>query len=204
MGELVEVVAADSPEHFRKAPIDFTGMIQRQPPHHAITPGFEAVARAPGIEVRRRDRPETRDRAVRQHHFLLEHVINRLAVENRARTARVIAHHAAHGGAARCGNIRCEPQVVGLQLRVQLVEHDSGLDAGPALFDIQFEDAVEVLRGIDDNPCADRLSALRRATATHRDRTPVRGADAHDLDEILARTRKDDALGIDVIDAGVG
>ena len=59
----------------------------------------------------------------------------------------------------------------GFELRVQLVEHDARLDARPALRDVHFEHAVEVLRRVDLKAGADRLAGLRRAAAAHRQRT---------------------------------
>ena len=107
-------------------------------------------------------------RAVGQHHLLLADVIDRLAVEHRARAARVVGHHAADGGAARGRDIGGEAQAVRLELGVQLVEHDAGLDPRPALGDVHLEDPVEVLGGVEHEAGADRLPGLRRAAAARR------------------------------------
>ena len=56
----------------------------------------------------------------------------------------------------------------GLQLRVQLVEHDARLDPRPALGDVHLEDAVEVLRGVELE--ARRRSPGRPATCRRRAR----------------------------------
>jgi len=93
---------------------------------------------------------------------------------------------------------------VGFQLCVQFVEDDAGLNSGPSLGDVQLENAVEVFRGVDDDAGADRLPALRGAAAAHRDRAAARGANANNGDQILARPREDDTLGIDLVNAGVG
>ena len=60
-----------------------------------------------------------------------------------------------------------------LELRVQLVEDDAGLDARPALFDVQLQDAVEILRRVDDDAGADGLAGLRRAAAPQRERAAM-------------------------------
>ena len=131
-------------------------------------------------------------------------MIDGLAVQHRSRAARVVRDHAADGRAARGGDVGREAQAVRLQLRVQLVEHDARLDARPALGDVHLEDAVEVLRGVDDEAGADRLAGLRRAAAARRDRDAVAAGDLDRPDDVLARARDDDAERLDLIDAGVG
>ena len=39
----------------------------------------------------------------------------------------------------------------GLQLPVEIVEHDARLDPGAAAGDVEIEDAVEMLRAVDDD-----------------------------------------------------
>ena len=84
LDELVEVVPTDSTKHFRKTPIDLAGVLARKAPDHLVAPSFKAVARAFRLELLKGQRPELRDRAVREHDFLLEHVVDRLAVEHGA------------------------------------------------------------------------------------------------------------------------
>ena len=150
------------------------------------------------------ERPEMRERAVRQHHALLEHVIDGLAVEHRAGAARVVGHHAADGGAARRRHVGREAQVVRAQRRVQLVEHHAGLDARPSLVGIDLEDAIQVLRGVEHEAGADRLAGLRRAAASRRDRHAVPRGDLDGAHHRLGRSRDDDAERLDLVDAGVG
>ena len=92
----------------------------------------------------------------------------------------------------------------GLQLRVQLVEHDARLDARPALGGVHLEDAVEVLRGVELEAGADRLPGLRRAAAARGDRDTVATGDLDRADHVVPRARDDDAERLDLIDAGVG
>ena len=99
---------------------------------------------------------------------LLQHVVDGFAVQHGSGTAGVVRHHAADGRAACGRNVGREAQVVRLQLCVQFVEDDTGLDANPTLLDVQFQDLVVVLRSIDLNSFADRLSGLRRAASAHR------------------------------------
>ena len=84
------------------------------------------------------------DAAIGERHYLLEHVVDGLAVEHAARAAGVVGHHAADGGAACGGNVGRKPHAQRLQVSVQLIEHDAGLDAHPALGGIHFQHAVVV------------------------------------------------------------
>ena len=76
----------------------------------------------------------------------------------------------------------------GLELRIQFVEHDAGLDAHPSFLDIQLEDVVVILRRVDLQALADRLPGLRRAAAAHRERASELAADFDDADDVLARS----------------
>jgi hypothetical protein len=185
-GELVEVVAHDAPQHFGVAALHFIGVRPGQVAYGPVAARLEAVAGARGVERLGGERAEARHGSVRQHDVLLDDVIDRLAVVHRPRPARVVAHHAAYGGAAGGGDVGREPQAVRAKLRVQLVEDDAWFDARPAFGDVHLEDRVQILRGVDDEAGSDRLTALRRAAAAHGERTAGLGADADDLDEILA------------------
>ena len=149
-------------------------------------------------------RTKSRDGAIGQHDFLFENVIDGLAVEDRARAAGIIRHHAADRGAAGGGNIRRKTQPVGTQRGIQFVEHDARLHADPALFDIEFEDLVVIFRSVDLQARADGLAGLRGAAAAQRDGAAKLAGDAHDADQVFARFGDHDAEGLDLIDAGVG
>ena len=80
------------------------------------------------------------DAAIGEEHRLFENVVDGLAVEDAARAARIVGHHAADGGAAGGGDIGREAQAERGQLGVQIVQHDARLDAHPALGGVDFED----------------------------------------------------------------
>ena len=149
-------------------------------------------------------RAKVRDAAVRQHHVLLEDVIDRLAVDDRARAARVVGHHPADRGAAGGGEIRCESQSERSQVGVEIVEHDAGLDARPAFVGVDLEDAIQVLRRVEHQAGADRLAGLRRAAAARRDRRAVLRRQFHHARHVLGRAWHDHADRLDLVDAGVG
>ena len=172
--ERIEVVAADAPQHLRKAALDLAGVTDAELAEWRDRRAPRCCRRPSRPRPRARsERPKMRQAAVRQHHALLEHVIDRLAVEDRSRAARVVGHHAADGGAAGRRHVRGEAQVVLAERRVQLVEHDARLDARPLLVGIDLEDPVQVLRGVEHDARSDRLAGLRRAAASRRDRHAV-------------------------------
>ena len=130
--ERVEVVAADAAQHLGKAALDLGGVPHAELGDGAIRARLDAVAGAArASSCAAIERPEVRERAVGQHHALLEHVIDGLAVEHRPGAARVVGHHAADGGAAGRRHIGSEPQVVRAQRRVQLVEHHARARRAP-------------------------------------------------------------------------
>src|SRR5476651_1052289 len=97
--------------------------------------------------------------------MLLEDMIDRLAVQHRSRAARVVRDHPADSRTAGRGNVWREAQAVRFELRIQIVEHHARLDPGPALGDVEVENAIKVLRGVELKAGADRLYALRRDAA---------------------------------------
>ena len=143
------------------------------------------------------------DAAVGQDDVLLEHVIDGLAIEHRPGAGGVVGHHPAERGPACRRDVRRKAKAVLPERRVQIVEHDARLDARPSLFSIQFQEAVEVLRGIDDHPAPDCLTRLRRPPTPHRQRASVLAAYPDDAADVLPGLDEDDARRRDLVDAGV-
>ena len=202
--ECIEVVAADAAQHLRKAPVDFRRMADGELGNAAVGARFDAVAllrarQLPGIE-----RAEMRQRSVRQHHALLEHVIDGLAVQHRAGAARVVGHHPAHRGAARRRHVRSEAQLMLAQHRVQVVEHHAGFDPRPSLVRVDLDHPVQILRGVEHEAGADRLAGLRGAAAPRRERDAMSGGDRNGANHRLGGLGNDDAQRLDLVDAGVG
>ena len=90
------------------------------------------------------------------------------AIAQQARAAGIIARHAADCGARCGGDVDRKPKPVRLELTVQFVEHDAGLDHAAPLLDIQRDHLVEMFRAIDDQGTIDRLAALRSARAARK------------------------------------
>ena len=167
--ELIEVVATDAPQDAGKPPADFIGMPRRQLAHRAIARAHQIAAGACGVEIRPAERLKAVNRAVGEHDFEIEDVIDRLPVQDRSRAARVVRDHPADRRAAGGGNVGSEPESVRPQRRVQLVEHDVRFDARPALRRVHLEQPIEVFRCVELKTGADRLARLRRPTAARGD-----------------------------------
>ncbi len=90
------------------------------------------------------DRPRGPDRTVQQHGRQFQHVVARLAVEAGTLTAGISADHAADRGAIGGREFRWKEQAVLGERGVELILHDASLHPHPALFRIDFEDAVHV------------------------------------------------------------
>ena len=200
----VQVVAADPPQHFRIPDLDLLHMLTHGAPDLAITGTLQRIAGAALVELAPVERPEMRERSVREHDVLLEHVVDRLAVEHRARPGRVVRHHAADGGATRRRDVGRKAEPVLAKRRVQLVQHDTRLDPRPAPGRIHLEHPVEVLRRIDDDAAADGLAGLRRTAASHRQGASMLCADRHGPHDVVARLHDHDAERRDLVDARVG
>ena len=160
--ELVQVVAADPAQHFRVR--DGRSRSRTRGPAVAL-PGSRRLRASSRAQNRSssapRHRPEARDGVPSERSTSsAEHVIDRLAVDHRSRAGGVVGDHAADRGAARRRDVRREPQAMRGQRGIELVKDDAGLDARPALRGVHFEQAVEVLRGVDDEAGADGLAGL--------------------------------------------
>ena len=74
--------------------------------------------------------PDRFNSAVRHDDFQRDHVIGSCAVDWATRTGRIIGDHSAKRGARAGCHVRSETKSVRLQEIVELVQHDSGADAG--------------------------------------------------------------------------
>ena len=141
--ERVEVVAADTAQHFREARLDLVGLA-RADRAAGRAQAAAAASRRAGRRVPARTGPKCAARAVRQHHVDRHTLSTRVAVAQRARAAGIVADHAADGGARGGRDVDREPQAVRLELAVELVEHDAGLDHAAPAGDVELEDVVEM------------------------------------------------------------
>ena len=91
-----------------------------------------------------------------------------------------------------------------LELAIEIVEHDAGLDRHAPVLDVEIEDAREVFRAVDDERFADRLAGLRRAAAARQDRRPLAAGNRYRAIGLFDRARRDHAHGHDLIVGGIG
>src|SRR5258705_11315402 len=98
--------------------------------------------------------------AVRQDRIDGNDVLSSVAVAERTRAAGVVAGHAADGGARGSRDVDRKPQSMRLELAVELVEHDAGLDDAAAAGDVDLDHIVEIPGAVDDQRGVDGLAAL--------------------------------------------
>src|SRR5579864_5341887 len=143
------------------------------------------------------------DTRVRKRDDHLQHMIDRLAIKNTARTSGIVGDHSADRGAARRGYIGCEPQAQRRELYIQLVQDDSRLNAHPAFLGIQLQNLVVVFRQVHDEAFADHLSSLRSTAAPHRIGAVKPSTNLNDANYVLAVFWYHDSERLDLINACV-
>ncbi len=147
---------------------------------------------------------EVRDRGIRQNHVLVEHVVDRLAVDDGPRPTRIVGHHAADRSSAGGRQVRCESQSQRSKSGIELVEDDARLNTRPAFLGVDLEDSIQVLRGVEHQAGTDGLTRLRRPTTPRRNWGAVPGGNLDHLDDVLRGSRQNDAERLDLIDTRVG
>ena len=204
VGEPVQVVAADPAQDLRIPAVDLVRVRRSQAADRPVARALQGVGGAGRLQLVGRQRPQVGDRSVAQRDVEIEHVVDRLAVQHRARAARVVADHAADGGPVGGRDVGGEAQPVRREMRVQLVEHDAGLDARPPLGRVDLQHPVEEPGGIELQPRADGLTRLRSAAPAGGDRHPVPAGDLDGAQHVVAVADDHHPGRFDLIDAGVG
>ena len=152
-------------------------------------------------------RPSPEPLAIVGQHLKPKHIVHGLAVGLRGRAAGIVADHAAQRAVIVRSRPRPEHEPVRCQRRVELVQHDAGLDhAGPRL-GVNRHHAMAVLGPVDDHRHVARLPGqagpaapghYRRAVLPahrHGRRRVVHGARDHHADRHLAVVRRIGAVG---------
>ena len=99
-----------------------------------------------------------------------QHVVAHHAVAQRFAAAGIVPGHATDSGARRRRYIDRKPQPVRFQRTVQLVQYDAGAYHATHVFDVEFEDVVEILGVVQNKRVVHRLPALRCAASARQDR----------------------------------
>ncbi len=197
----VEVVPGDTALHFRHASLYLLPLALEQRAHRGSDVEFVSVRRRLGL---RRNVAEHRGAAAREPSVNREDVVHHVAVAHRARTATVVRGHAADRRLSGRRHVDRIPEAMALELRIQVIEHDSRLDPGRAPGHVELEQLVQVLAVIDYEGCADGLTALRGSRAARQDRyVRVRGNRKRGQ-RIAFVPRYDDAERLDLVNRGIG
>jgi hypothetical protein len=191
----VDVVAADAAKLARKARRDLVG----------LAPAERTQRRDEGRGLLRRVRgAEAMAGAVGEQRVDREHVVGHQTVADALRAAGIIAGHAADRAALVRRGVDGEEQAVRLQRRVEVAEHEAGLDQRRTRRDVDLDEAAQVLRAVEHDRAVDGLAALARAAAARQDRDAEVAGDGQRRLQVVAGLRHDDAERLDLVDRGVG
>ena len=91
-----------------------------------------------------------------------------------------------------------------LELPVEVIEHDAGLDAAGAARGVEIEQPIEKAGAVDDEARIDRLAALRRAATARRYRYPRIPRNRQGRLRRLHRPRHHDARRHDLVARRIG
>ena len=108
--------------------------------------------------------------AVTEPRIQAQYVVHHISVADRTRAAGVVAGHPAQRGLRRSRHVHRKAQLVRLELDIETIEHDPRLDHDLATCNIELDDAVQIFRVVDDQRCADGLTALGGARPTWENR----------------------------------
>src|SRR5579863_6274148 len=118
--------------------------------------------------------------------------------------AGVVADHAAQGAAVVGGRIGGEGQVILFSRVAEMVEDDSGLDAGDAALGIDLENLRHVLRKIEDDGDVAELSGKRGSGAAAKKRSAELAARGDRHENVVGIAREDDSDGYLAVVRSVG
>src|SRR5690606_24633022 len=104
--------------------------------------------------------------AVQQHRINADHVMDHIAVGDRARATGVVARHTAQGALRSRTDIDWKPDAMWFEPGIQVIQHDAGFDRDGHAFQVELDDAIQVFAVVDDQRGAYCLAALRCAAAS--------------------------------------
>ena len=202
--ELVQVVTAHPAQQLRVALQHRVAVVLSDVQHVAIDTGFQGVLTDDLLNHRLLDRLEQRRAGIGKHDLELKHVVDRLAVENGSRPGRVVADHAADGGAAAGRGIGPEQKSVRPQVGIELVLHHARLHPRPMFLGVQFQHLVHVIGHVEDDRPAHGLAGERRAAAARQHRNAVLTGHSHRRLHVIGVPGYHHPERLDLVNAGVG
>ena len=126
------------------------------------------------------------------------------AVSERVRTAGIFGDVSADGACFLAGGIGREMQSCMGDGERKIGVHDTGLDDGELVFDVDFEDAIHAREGDDDAAIAgERASGEAGAGAASNDGSFVAFGELDDLHDVGGAARENDALRAGKFDGAV-
>ena len=196
----VEIVAADPALHLGEARGDLARL--------ARADGEQILDQRPQrrrhvVEIAA-DAAEMAERAVRQQGVDRDHVVAHGAVTQTTAATAIIAGHAAYRRPRRGGDIDREPQPVRLELTIEIVKHDPGLDRAALALDVEIQNAGQVFRAVHHQRLADGLPRLRGAAAARQHAHAVGAGNADRALGLFDGLGRDHAQRHDLIMRGVG
>ncbi len=195
----IDQIAADTPGDLGKRTCNMFGLALAEAAQisEQIAHGVRHVE---PVRSLRAQFAEVRFAAVGQPGIDASDIVAHDAVAYRARAARVVARHAADRRPARSRYIDWEPLTRCLDLPVELIHHDAGLDDDFTGIKIGLDDAVQVLGEVDDQRAADRLAGLRRPAAARQNGHPFLPRNRQRGCNIIHPLGHDDADGLDLVE----
>ena len=142
--------------------------------------------------------------AVRQNSLYAQHVVGGHAVDQRVRATGILGNVATDGAGLLRRRVRRVIVPVSLNGASDVQVHNTGLDHGAFVLEIDLENLVHAREtNHDPAPGRDHAAAQSSAGSPPHDGEVVVGRDAHDLNDVFGAPRKDHAFGTALIDAAV-
>ena len=151
-----------------------------------------------------RGRRKFADRPIHQCNPETHDILARFSVHDRARSRRVVAHHATDGGAATGGRIGSKVQARCAELSVQFITNHARLHAYPLLRCIHLKNVVHELRKVEHHPRPGRLPRKAGPATPRRDGQSAIVGDPQGGQHIGFVARQDDARRHHLIVTGIG
>ena len=139
---------------------------------------------------------------IREHHVQVRHVLLRRAVPHVARPGGVAAEVAPDGAKRFARRVGPEHQSARGQRLVHLSGDGAGLNAHDFPLRVDLQDAVHVLRKVQDDAAPERLAREARPGAACDDRHAEFARDPHRRRHVRRVLRHDDGERHDAVDAG--
>ena len=132
------------------------------------------------------------------------HMVYRIPVQNGMGACGVVANHAAERGAVAARGVWSRHQSAGRQRGVEAVQHQPGLYANLPRFLVYFQNAVKMLRKVDDQGFCHRLSGQGGPAAARQRRHAETSGFLDRRLHVVHRARNQHGARLHTVDAGVG